>query len=81
MTKQTAIPCTMMRGGTSRGPFFLMRDLPDDPETLDRVLLAAMGSPHPLQINGIGGTESVSSKVAMVGPSSVEDCDVDYFFA
>lgn len=81
MTKQTAIPCTMMRGGTSRGPFFLMRDLPDDPEILDRVLLAAMGSPHPLQINGIGGTESVSSKVAMVGPSSVEGRDVDYFFA
>lgn len=81
MTKQTAIPCVMMRGGTSRGPFFLLKDLPDDPETRDRVLLAALGSPHPLQVDGIGGTQSVTSKVAMVGLSSVEGCDVDYFFA
>ncbi|MBL6958422.1 MAG: 4-oxalomesaconate tautomerase [Rhodospirillales bacterium] len=81
MTKQTAIPCVMMRGGTSRGPYFHLKDLPDDADTRDRVLLAAMGSPHPLQVDGIGGTESVTSKVAMVGPSTVEDCDVDYFFA
>tara|TARA_B100000315_G_scaffold253514_1_gene292422 strand:- start:36 stop:1130 length:1095 start_codon:yes stop_codon:yes gene_type:complete len=78
---QTAIPCIMMRGGTSRGPYFQLKDLPSDTPTRDRVLLSAMGSPHALQIDGIGGAESVTSKVAMVGPSSVEGCDVDYLFA
>lgn len=81
MAKQIPIPCTMMRGGTSRGPYFLLEDIPQDPATRDRMLLAAMGSPHPLQVDGIGGTETVTSKVAMVGPSNVEGCDVDYFFA
>ena len=81
MAKQTAIPCVMMRGGTSRGPYFLMEDIPKDPDTRDAMLLAVMGSPHPFQVDGIGGTETVTSKVAMVGPSSVEGCDVDYFFA
>ncbi len=81
MTRQTAIPCVMMRGGTSRGPYFLSKDLPSDTATRDRVLLAAMGSPHPLQVDGIGGAETVTSKVAMVSPSPVEGCDVDYLFA
>ena len=78
---QRAIPCMFMRGGTSRGPFFLLEDLPADPEVRDRVLLAAMGSPDPRQIDGLGGATTVTSKVAMVGPSQRPGIDVDYRFA
>ena len=78
---QTRIPCVLMRGGTSRGPYFLASDLPDDAAQRDAVLLAAMGSPHPLQIDGIGGTNSLSSKVAIVSLSSEPGVDVDYLFA
>ena len=63
---QTAIPCVMMRGGTSRGPFFLRENLPADDEAMKRVLLRVMGSPHVRQIDGIGGSDPVTSKVAMV---------------
>ena len=78
---QRAIPCMFMRGGTSRGPFFLLEDLPADPEVRDRVLLAAMGSPDPRQIDGLGGATTVTSKVAMVSPSQRSGIDVDYRFA
>ena len=78
---QCAIPCMFMRAGTSRGPFFLLEDLPDDPEVRDRVLLAAMGSPDPRQIDGLGGATTVTSKVAMVSPSERPGIDVDYHFA
>ena len=78
---QTSIPCVFMRGGTSRGPFFLASDLPDDPATRDKVLLAVMGSPDDRQIDGLGGADPLTSKVAIVGPSTREDCDVDYLFA
>lgn len=78
---QTRIPCVLMRGGTSRGPYFLARDLPDDAAQRDAVLLAAMGSPHPLQIDGIGGTSSLTSKVAIVSPSDEPGVDVEYLFA
>lgn len=77
---QTAIPCTLMRGGTSKGPFFLASDLPGDEATRDRVLLAAMGSPDARQIDGIGGADTLTSKVAVVSPSSRDDADVDYLF-
>ena len=77
---QTAIPCTLMRGGTSKGPFFLAADLPAEPELLDRVLLAAMGSPDVRQIDGVGGADSLTSKVAIVGPATRPDADVDYLF-
>jgi 4-oxalomesaconate tautomerase len=77
---QTAIPCTLMRGGTSKGPFFLASDLPSDIETRDRVLLAALGSPDIRQIDGVGGADSLTSKVAVVGPSTRPDADVDYLF-
>ncbi len=75
------IPCVMMRGGTSKGPFFLSRDLPADPVERDRLLLEIMGSGHPLQIDGVGGGNSLTSKVAIVGPSSRPEADVDYLFA
>ena len=77
---QTAIPCTLMRGGTSKGPFFLASDLPSDPEVRDRVLLAAMGSPDARQIDGIGGADTLTSKVAIVSPATRDDADVDYLF-
>jgi 2-methylaconitate cis-trans-isomerase PrpF len=75
------IPCVLMRGGTSRGPFFLDHDLPTEPAARERVLLAAMGSPHVLQLDGLGGGNSLTSKVAIVGRSSRPDADVDYLFA
>jgi len=77
---QTAIPCTLMRGGTSKGPFFLASDLPSDPDVRDRVLLAAMGSPDVRQIDGIGGADTLTSKVAIVSPATRADADVDYLF-
>jgi 2-methylaconitate cis-trans-isomerase PrpF len=70
-----------MRGGTSRGPYFKASDLPADTTERDRVLLAVMGSPHPMQVDGIGGSYTQTSKVAIVGPSPRDDTDVDYLFA
>jgi 2-methylaconitate cis-trans-isomerase PrpF len=67
----TAVPCILMRGGTSRGPFFLESDLPADPKLRDRVLLAAMGSPDRRQIDGLGGAHPLTSKVAARPPASI----------
>ena len=78
---QRAIPCVLMRGGTSRGPFFDAEDLPGEPELRDAVLAAVMGSPTGRQIDGLGGGTTVTSKVAVVGPSSHPDAEVDYLFA
>ena len=77
---QIAIPCSVMRGGTSRGLYFLAADLPPDAAVRDRVLLAAMGSPDPRQIDGMGGAHPLTSKVALVSRSSRADADVDYLF-
>jgi 4-oxalomesaconate tautomerase len=77
---QTAVPCTLMRGGTSKGPFFLADRLPADTALRDRVLLAIMGSPDLRQIDGLGGADSLTSKVAVVSRSSRGDADVDYLF-
>jgi 4-oxalomesaconate tautomerase len=77
---QTAIPCTVMRGGTSKGLYFLERDLPADAKTRDAVLLAAMGSPDVRQIDGMGGAHPLTSKVAVVSKSSRDEADVDYLF-
>mgnify|MGYP003860508723 CR=1 FL=1 len=70
-----------MRGGTSRGPYFKAADLPTDIAKRDAVLLNVMGSPHPLQVDGIGGTNTLTSKVAIVSPSKQPGADVDYLFA
>jgi 2-methylaconitate cis-trans-isomerase PrpF len=75
------IPCVLMRGGTSRGPFFLASHLPQDRAARDAVLIEAMGSGHFLQIDGIGGGNPLTSKVAIVGPASRPEADVDYLFA
>ena len=78
---QTAIPYLFMRGGTSRGPYFNRADLPQDRETLAEVLLAVVGSGHPLNIDGIGGGAAVTTKVAMLSPSDDSWADVDYFLS
>lgn len=75
------IPCTLMRGGSSKGLFFMARDLPEDAEARDRLLLAAMGSPDLRQIDGMGGGNDLASKVVLVAPSRSPDADVEYFFA
>lgn len=75
------IPCVLMRGGTSRGPYFLETDLPADPAARDRVLLSVMGSPHALQVDGMGGGHAQTSKVAIVSKATQPQADVDYLFA
>jgi 4-oxalomesaconate tautomerase len=69
-----------IRGGTSKGAYFLAADLPADPGLRDKVLVAAMGGPDNLQIDGVGGGHPLSSKVAIVARSAREDADVDYLF-
>jgi len=70
-----------MRGGTSRGPFFLESDLPANPAARDRLLLAAMGSPDPRQIDGLGGAHPLTSKVGIVRRSTTQGVDLDFLFA
>lgn len=75
------IPCLLMRGGTSKGPFFLASDLPENPAARDRVLLAVMGSPDVRQIDGLGGGDSLTSKVIIVNRSTRPGIDLEYLFA
>ena len=74
------IRCMWMRGGTSKGGFFLKQDLPPDPKRRDELLLSIMGSPDPRQIDGMGGADPLTSKVALVSPSQRPGIDVDYLF-
>jgi 4-oxalomesaconate tautomerase len=74
------IPCALMRGGTSKGAFFLAGDLPSDPAQRNDLLLRVMGSPDPRQIDGVGGAVSVTSKVAVVSRSADDETDIDYLF-
>jgi 2-methylaconitate cis-trans-isomerase PrpF len=78
---QTAIPYLFMRGGTSRGPYFNRTDLPEDKDKLADALIAAIGAGHPLNIDGIGGGNAVTTKVAMLSRSEGDWADIDYFFA
>jgi len=80
MKNMVGVPCLYMRGGTSKGPYFKLDDLPKDRETRDRFLLAAMGSPDLRQIDGLGGADTLTSKVAVVGKSQRPGVDVDYQF-
>ena len=77
---QQGVPCLWMRGGTSKVAVFLAADLPPDPAARDAFLLRVMGSPDPRQIDGIGGGDPLSSKVAVIGPATRADADVDYLF-
>jgi 2-methylaconitate cis-trans-isomerase PrpF/tripartite-type tricarboxylate transporter receptor subunit TctC len=75
------IPCVLMRAGTSRGPFFLREWLPADDTARDEALIGAIGASDLLQVDGVGGGSTLTSKVAIVSKSSQPDCDVDYLFA
>jgi 4-oxalomesaconate tautomerase len=74
------IPVMVMRGGTSKGAYFLADDLPATPAERDDVLLRVMGSPDPRQIDGIGGAHPLTSKVAVIRRSEAPDIDIDYLF-
>lgn len=76
----TGIRCMAMRGGTSRGLYFVASDLPAHPAERDALLLRIMGSGHPLQIDGLGGGHPLTSKVAVVSPAQRPGADVDYLF-
>ena len=76
----TGVRCTMLRGGTSRGLYFEAGDLPAEAGARDDLLLRLMGTPDPRQIDGLGGATSLTSKVAVVGPSDHPDAEVDYLF-
>ncbi|HEU5144405.1 MAG TPA: PrpF domain-containing protein [Dermatophilaceae bacterium] len=76
----SGIRCALMRGGTSKGAFFLAGDLPTDPAERNELLLRVMGSPDPRQIDGVGGAVSVTSKVAVISPSADDEADIDYLF-
>lgn len=74
------IRTALYRGGTSKGVFLHENDLPQDPKIRDRVILSIFGSPDPRQIDGLGGAEVLTSKLAIVGPPSIPEADVDYTF-
>ncbi len=76
----SGIPCMLMRGGTSKGAFFLAEDLPSSVGDRDELLLRIMGSPDPRQIDGVGGAHPLTTKVAVVGPSERDDVDIEYLF-
>src|SRR5262245_39398603 len=72
--------CMWMRGGTSKGGYFLANDLPQDTAARDAFLLRVMGSPDTRQIDGMGGADPLTSKVAVVRRSQRSGIDVDYLF-
>lgn len=74
------VPCLWMRGGTSKGGYFLKADLPEDVAARDQLLLGVMGSPDERQIDGMGGADPLTSKVAVISKSTRNDVDVDYLF-
>src|SRR6266567_2440314 len=76
----SGVRCMLMRGGTSKGAYFLADDLPADPQERNDLLLRIMGSPDPRQIDGIGGAHPLTSKVAVISRSVRPDADVDYLF-
>ncbi len=80
MENQELIRCTIMRGGTSKGIFLHRNDLPQDPVLRDKVIMRIFGAPDPREIDGIAGAELLTSKLALIGPSTRPDCDVDYLF-
>ena len=81
MKNVTKLPVTILRGGTSKGVYILETDLPDDKAAWEPILLRLMGSPDRKQIDGLGGSQSVTSKVAIIRKSTRPDADVDYTFA
>ncbi|MBD5458613.1 MAG: 3-methylitaconate isomerase [Lachnospiraceae bacterium] len=80
-SQMQAIPCTIMRGGTSKGIFIRRNDLPPDPELRDSMIRKIFGSPDIRQIDGLGGADVLTSKLAIIGPSKDREADVEYTFA
>ena len=80
MREYERIRAAIIRGGTSKGVYLLANELPQDPGARDRVILSIFGSPDPRQINGLGGADPLTSKVAIIAPARREDADVDYTF-
>jgi 2-methylaconitate cis-trans-isomerase PrpF len=80
MEIQELIRCTIMRGGTSKAVFFLKGDLPKDAAVRDKVIRRVFGAPDLREIDGLGGADNLTSKVAIIGPPTRPDCDVDYLF-
>lgn len=78
---QIGVRCMLIRGGTSKGAYFLADDLPGDTAARDRLLLAVMGSPDKRQVDGLGGAHPLTSKAAIVSRSSAAGCDIDFLFA
>lgn len=78
---QPGIRCMLMRGGTSKGAYFLAGDLPKDAPERDRILLSVMGSPDPRQVDGVGGAHPLTSKVAIVSRATDGAADIDFLFA
>ena len=74
------VPCLLMRGGTSKGAYFLAGDLPAEPALRDELLLRILGSPDERQIDGLGGAHPLTSKVAVISASEDPGADVDYLF-
>ena len=79
--KVLKLPVSILRGGTSKGVYILKEDLPEDKAQWESLLLRLMGSPDTKQIDGLGGSQSVTSKVAIISKSERPDADVDYLFA
>ena len=80
MEEMISVKCSIVRGGTSKGIFIMENELPKDPESRDKYILEIFGSPDVRQINGLGGADVLTSKLAIIGPSSRADADVDYTF-
>ncbi len=80
MQAKSIFRCTIMRGGTSKGIFLMEKDLPRDPQLRDRIILAIFGSPDIRQIDGLGGADSLTSKLALIAPSDEPGRDVHYTF-
>ena len=78
---QRSIPYILMRGGTSKGAYFLRSDLPKNTDALAELLANVIGAGHPLNIDGIGGGSPITTKVAMLSKSDDDWADIDYFFA
>ena len=80
MREVIPVKCSIVRGGTSKGIFIMENELPSDPVQRDKYILEIFGSPDVRQIDGLGGADVLTSKLAIIGPSSREDADVDYTF-
>lgn len=80
MREVVRVRAAIIRGGTSKGVYLLANELPKDPAIRDKVILSIFGTPDPRQVNGLGGADPLTSKVAIIAPSRRDDADVDYTF-